>query len=153
MCHAPVGTPCGHRERVEEARAHLRPCPWASCRHHLLLDVTETGTIIQNQEHLDPSLLVDSCAVDKGELGGMNLDEIGDRFGVTRERVRQIEVGGINKMREARTELEGVVAPGAVLASKTKFTAAPPSRLVTIGKCPTCKTQRRRFNGRWHCAC
>lgn len=55
----------------------------------------------------DPTQLSHSCALDIAEgvagLGagdGLTLEEIGDFLGVTRERVRQIEKDGIERLRE-----------------------------------------------------
>ena len=30
-------------------REEARPCPWVGCRHHLLLDMTETGALVINR--------------------------------------------------------------------------------------------------------
>lgn len=59
-----------------------RPCPWRACRFHL----GDHGR--------------ESCALDVAARGGITLAEVGDVIGVTREWVRQIEVGAIRKLRE-----------------------------------------------------
>lgn len=41
-----------------------------------------------------------SCALDAAEQGGMTLDEVGVEFGITRERVRQIQNSALSKLRK-----------------------------------------------------
>jgi DNA-directed RNA polymerase sigma subunit (sigma70/sigma32) len=40
----------------------------------------------------------ESCALEAAELGGMTLEEIASRLSITRERVRQIELGALTKL-------------------------------------------------------
>lgn len=92
-----------------------RPCPFVSCRHHLYLDVAKRGRIAVN--HLvkrTPDVvkalltLPETCSLDVAEepyldvTGGrhMTLKQIGDLLGITRERVRQIELEGLRKVQE-----------------------------------------------------
>ena len=56
-----------------------RPCLWRDCRYHLEDD---KGT----------------CTLDVADLGGLTLEEIGEFFGLTRERIRQIEQEAIRKL-------------------------------------------------------
>lgn len=76
-----------------------RPCPWASCRHHLLLYVTAVGSIRKTHATIDK--LPESCSLDVAERGGLTLSEVGELMGCTRERVRQIEVATLLKLRAA----------------------------------------------------
>lgn len=77
-----------------------RPCLYVSCRFHLYLDVNEaTGSIKLNFPDLEPWELPQSCALDIAEKGGLTLDEIGDLLNVTRERARQLETSGIDKLK------------------------------------------------------
>lgn len=71
-----------------------RPCPWASCRHHLLVDVNpETGLLkIQERELED---LPETCALDVAERGGLNQPDTAALLGVTRQRVDQLEKRGM----------------------------------------------------------
>lgn len=55
-----------------------RPCPAQTCRHHL------DG----------------ECVLDLAAAGGMTLEEVGAKMGLTKERIRQIEIGAIAKLRE-----------------------------------------------------
>lgn len=72
-----------------------RPCPWASCRHHLLWEqggAWDGGVLRSDDELLD---LLDrmpaTCALDAADEGGLNLAEAGRLLDITRERMRQIE--------------------------------------------------------------
>jgi len=73
-----------------------RPCGFVGCRHHLYLEVNpETGTIKLNRPDLAPEELKESCSLDVAERGGLTLEEVGEITNLTRERVRQIEVGAL----------------------------------------------------------
>ena len=69
-----------------------RPCPWASCRHHLFVDVTRAGGLrltapgVELEDFEGPT-----CALDLAEEGWHTLSEIGAAIATTRERVRKVE--------------------------------------------------------------
>jgi len=78
-----------------------RPCLFVACKHHLYLDVNpETGSIKINFPDKDPWEMEETCALDVAERGGTTLEEVGDILNLTRERVRQVEVAGLTKLRE-----------------------------------------------------
>lgn len=77
-----------------------RPCPWAGCRHHLLLDVTPAGSLQLNYPGQEVEELAESCALDVAERGGVTLEAVADALGVVRERVRQIEEDALRKLRK-----------------------------------------------------
>lgn len=86
--------------RSECAQA-VRPCPFVSCKHHLYLDVDEDiGSIKLNYPELEPWELDDSCALDIADQGGCTLDRAGRLLNVTRERLRQIEIVALAKVKE-----------------------------------------------------
>lgn len=76
-----------------------RPCPYVSCKYNLYLDVTETGSIQINFPNLEPWELANSCALDVADNGGATLEETGRMLNVTRERIRQLEVKALFKVR------------------------------------------------------
>jgi hypothetical protein len=83
--------------------AEARPCPWVACKHHLYLDINpETGSIKINFPDREPWELEHTCALDIAEAGGKTLDEIGEITNLTRERIRQVEVRGLLKLRTRR---------------------------------------------------
>jgi hypothetical protein len=84
----------------EECRGEQRPCPWVACKHHLYLDINpETGSIKINFPDLEPWELQHTCALDVAERGGITLEEVGEIMNLTRERIRQVEVRGLLKLK------------------------------------------------------
>jgi len=84
----------------EECRGEQRPCPWVACKHHLYLDINpETGSIKINFPDLEPWELKHTCALDVAERGGITLEEVGEIMNLTRERIRQVEVRGLLKLK------------------------------------------------------
>lgn len=63
-----------------------RPCPHVRCRHNLR-DAVQTDLFGNSAPDSKPT-----CALDEAENGPKTLEEIAQIFGVTRERVRQIEL-------------------------------------------------------------
>jgi hypothetical protein len=77
-----------------------RPCPFVSCKYHLYLDVNpETGSIKLNFPHLEVWDMGDTCALDVADRGGITLEEVGEIMNLTRERIRQVEVRGLLKLK------------------------------------------------------
>jgi hypothetical protein len=103
-----------------ECREEARPCPWVACKHHLYLDINpETGSIKINFPDLEPWELKHTCALDVAERGGITLEEVGEIMNLTRERIRQVEVRGLLKLKmgspspdELGAELLAAVAAG-----------------------------------------
>ena len=91
-----VARPTTRNECGEE----MRPCPWVACKHHLYLDINpETGSIKINFPDLEPWELKHTCALDVAERGGISLEEVGEIMNLTRERIRQVEVRGLLKLK------------------------------------------------------
>lgn len=77
-----------------------RPCLFVSCKHHLYLDVNqETGSIKFNFPDKEVWELAETCALDVADRGGITLEDVGEILNLTRERIRQVEVKGLNKLR------------------------------------------------------
>jgi hypothetical protein len=84
-----------------------RPCLYVACKHHLYLDVNpETGSIKVNFPDKEPWELEETCALDIAERGGVTLEEVGVILNLTRERVRQVEVAGLSKLRDESSKHE-----------------------------------------------
>ncbi len=90
----------------EQCASGLRPCPYVSCKHHLYLDVNpETGSIKLNFPDLEVWEMRETCALDVADRGGITLEEVGEILNLTRERIRQVEVKGLQKLRETAVDL------------------------------------------------
>ena len=77
-----------------------RPCLFVSCRHHLYLDVNEdTGSIKFNFPDKEVWELEETCALDVADRGGITLEEVGSIMNLTRERIRQLELSGLGKLK------------------------------------------------------
>jgi len=84
-----------------ECMSMERPCPFVSCEHHLYLDVNpNSGAIKLNFPHLEVWEMAETCALDVADRGGITLEEVGAILNLTRERIRQVEVRGLVKLRE-----------------------------------------------------
>lgn len=86
--------------------AHCRPCLKVSCTFNLFLDVNKTtGSIKLNFPDLEPHEMVNSCALDVADQRGITLEDVGEVLNLTRERVRQLETKGIEKLKaQARAD-------------------------------------------------
>ena len=84
----------------EDCRTGERPCPYVSCKYHLFLDVNpETGSIKLNFPDLNVWEMSETCSLDVADRGGITLEEVGELLNLTRERIRQVEVLGLEKLR------------------------------------------------------
>jgi hypothetical protein len=100
LLYPPVDVP--RPSTRSECMTDFRPCPWVACKHHLYLDVNpETGSIKINFPDLEPWELPYTCALDVADRGGITLEEVGEIMNLTRERIRQVEVRGLRKLRAA----------------------------------------------------
>ena len=84
-----------------ECRTLPRPCPFVSCRYHLSVDVTDSGSLKINFPDQSTADLPSTCALDVAERGGQSLEEVGSLLNITRERARQIEVTALRKIWDA----------------------------------------------------
>ena len=86
-----------------DCKQEARPCPWVACKHNLYLDINpETGSIKINFPDLEPWEMRNSCALDVADAGALTLEEIGLITNLTRERIRQVEVRGLMKLKGRR---------------------------------------------------
>ena len=77
-----------------------RPCIFVGCRFHLFLDLNQTtGSIKLNFPQSDLSEMPETCALDVADRGGITLEEVGKILNLTRERIRQVEAKGLEKLR------------------------------------------------------
>lgn len=108
-----------------------RPCPWAGCRHHLLLDVTPAGSLQLNYPGQEVEELAESCALDVADRGGMTMEKVGELLNVTRSRVEQIEHRALTALRAAPEAAEITTLPqGPAALAGGRLTSTLP--LVTV---------------------
>ena len=126
-----------------------RPCPFVSCRHHLLLDVNHLGSLWLNQplESLDDGSCGDSCSLDVAARGTHTLEGVAAQFHVTRERVRQIENGAMAHLRDllARDQLRAMDQESDELAAWPLPEVAWSCEVA--GGCGSCRQCRARIKG------
>jgi len=72
------------------------PCPHAVCRFNLTTERRDNRGA--KPAHIHLPVVRESCALEAAENGGMTLEEIALRLSLTRERVRQIELGALKKL-------------------------------------------------------
>lgn len=85
-----------------DCRNAPRPCPWVSCKYHLYLDIVpQSGSIKMNFPDLEVWEMTETCALDVADRGGITLEDVGVLLNLTRERIRQVERSGIDKLRAA----------------------------------------------------
>lgn len=95
----------GWRPRVRaDCDTFPRPCPFVGCKYHLFIDVGREGQIKYNFGEDVEALasMTDTCALDVAKQGGLQLEQVGARINVTRERARQQEEESLSKMRAAQ---------------------------------------------------
>jgi hypothetical protein len=89
-----------------------RPCPYVSCKYNLYVDVNpRTGSVKMNFPDKELWELAETCALDVADRAGITLEEVGVIMNLTRERVRQLEMRGLSKLRviaddEPRTQAQ-----------------------------------------------
>jgi hypothetical protein len=71
------------------------------CRHHLASDISPTGSLrlIFGEDMEVLKKLEQTCALDVAEEDGATLDRVAQMSNLTRERVRQIEVAALAKLK------------------------------------------------------
>lgn len=85
----------------------VRPCPWVSCRHHLYLDVKDTGLVRHNFPGQELEQLKETCSLDVADAGRHTHEQVGDLVNMHRERVRQLEREVLYTVRMRHEEGEG----------------------------------------------
>ena len=89
-----------------------RPCPYVSCKYNLFVDVNpKTGSVKMNFPDKELEELSDTCALDVADRAGITLEEVGVIMNLTRERVRQLEMRGLTKLRVIADDEPREVAP------------------------------------------
>ncbi len=94
-------------ETRADCREGIRPCPFVACKHHLYLDVNPvTGSIKVNFPDIEVWEMKETCALDIAERGGITLEDVGAIMNLTRERIRQVEMTGLDKLKQQDVALD-----------------------------------------------
>lgn len=96
----PLWRPRTRGDCLPGGRNEVRPCPYAGCRHNLMIDVDRAGkiTVYANS----PDSLPETCSLDVADRVddvGRNVvfEELEPYFGITRERIRQLELRALER--------------------------------------------------------
>lgn len=90
-----------------------RPCPWASCTHHAIHGVLlgEAGASLTDDELVERiEAMPASCTLDVADGRDATLESVGDLWGVTRERVRQLEARALRSLPRQAEHLRDDIA-------------------------------------------
>lgn len=84
------------------------PCPYAGCKYHLALYVTEAGSLVTTFEGLEADEIPYTCSLAFVEENpdGATLEQIGKITGCTRERIRQIESRALARLNGVKFDEE-----------------------------------------------
>ncbi len=86
---------------AEGGAMHVRPCPWASCRHSLVAHYNpHDRTVDEPFADVEHETLADTCALDVADRGDHSQEEVAERMGVCHQRVDAIERGALSKRKE-----------------------------------------------------
>lgn len=78
----------------------LRPCPFIGCRYHLGLE-TKLGALRLTCETADDmEQMEETCALDVADRGANTLPEVASLLGVSRQRISQVEIAALQKLRK-----------------------------------------------------
>jgi hypothetical protein len=105
------------RPRTRGECPDVRPCPWVGCRYNTYLEVSTHGSLTlfdPGRQPWDVSPAT-SCALDVAERGGVTPEDVGAIFGMSRERIRQIEQGALAQLEGE--DLDGMLEAVAELAA------------------------------------
>lgn len=110
-----------------------RPCPWASCRHNLLIDLKQRHDSQRAPdviEYGEVDEIGETCSLDVADAGESTLNDIADMHSCTRERVRQIEGIAMRKIYKS-----GLLR---MLAQAHDLPDVPKSPLIANPLCEAC---------------
>jgi hypothetical protein len=85
--------------RRSECIGGPRPCPLVGCRYNNYLRITPQGHIrLHSWKEPEDVPAEKSCSLDLADNGPQTLVTIGEIIGLTRERIRQIEMSALQKI-------------------------------------------------------
>lgn len=92
--------PLAERPRTRADCANgSRPCPWVSCRHHLLLDIGRDGRLLRARDfdEIDARSIADAleempetCALDVADRGPRSAADVAELLGLKHDAVDEV---------------------------------------------------------------
>lgn len=104
---AAAGVAVEHPRLRRECVDGPRPCPLVGCFYNNYLEVRRRQDSTPEIKILHPGRLPedvppeDSCTLDLADAGPHTLERVADVYGLTRERIRQVEVSALKKIMRA----------------------------------------------------
>jgi len=91
-----------------ECKGGPRPCPLVGCPYNNYLTVNQYGIIRLSHKQREPEDVPpsDSCVLDVADSGPQTLERVGEILGLTRERIRQIEMHIVAMVRKKLREID-----------------------------------------------
>lgn len=91
---------------------HHRPCPYASCRHHLLLEIhAGNGHLRFPHGTDDPGALAETCSLDVAERGPRTTEETAALMGQYRQNVQETQTIAAGRLLRSVRQLRPEPAP------------------------------------------
>jgi hypothetical protein len=78
----------------------IRPCPFVGCRHHLASESKAGALRLSAANALELSEMSETCSLDVADAGPHSLPEVASLLGVSRQRVSQVEIAALRKLRK-----------------------------------------------------
>lgn len=102
-------------ESRSECAGGARPCPYVTCRYHLLLDIGEGGRLLKARDFDEGDAdgiaealreMPETCALDVADRGSTISRVIGDAMGVRRDTVEMLISGALQSIRDGEHDWE-----------------------------------------------
>lgn len=88
-------------------RRQSKTCKRTECRMHMAA-IEDAKARVGRPTTRPPVVMVEACVLDAADKGGLSLEEVARRLGITRERVRQIEQIGMRRFNARIKDLCGL---------------------------------------------
>lgn len=98
----------------------LRPCPFVGCRYHLALETKAGALRLSAESAAEMEQLEETCSLDVADRGPNTLPEVASLLGVSRQRVSQVEIAALRKLKAAM-----VASAGQHIADMLPFDLTP----------------------------
>ena len=87
-------------KRLSDCKGHPEPCHWIRCKHHLLWDIYPDIKKKDNREIVKCLFKMPITCIFDYTNSDHTLEDVAQVFGITRERVRQIQDKALDRIRQ-----------------------------------------------------